>query len=73
MVEGNDQEERPKLESSEPASDAGGVSHDTEGEAPETSPGVEEAKGPAESVELPKAVQVLWLGSWSFGIVVKAG
>lgn len=63
VVEGKDREERSKLESSEPASDAGGVSHDTEVEVPETSPIVEEAKGPAaESVELPKAVQVLWLG-----------
>ncbi|XP_031204087.1 Fanconi anemia group E protein [Mastomys coucha] len=60
VVEGKDWEERSKLESSEPASDAGGVSHDTEVEAPETSPIVEEAKGPAaESVELPKAVQGL--------------
>lgn len=62
--EGKEREERPKLQSSESASNAGGVLPDTEAEAPETGPGVEEAKGPVESVELPKVVQVLWLGSW---------
>ncbi|XP_038199778.1 Fanconi anemia group E protein [Arvicola amphibius] len=60
--EKKDQEERPKLESRESPSDAGGVSPDpkrtaTEAETPETGPGVEEAKGPAERVELPQAVQ----------------
>lgn len=64
--EEEDQEERPKLESRESPLDAGGVSPDpkrtaTEVEMPETGPGVEEAKGPAERVELPKIVQVLWL------------
>nr|XP_034380726.1 Fanconi anemia group E protein isoform X3 [Arvicanthis niloticus] len=55
--EGKEREERPKLQSSESASNAGGVLPDTESEAPDTGPGVEEAKGPAESVELPKVVQ----------------
>lgn len=39
-------EERPKLESSESASDAG-VLADTEAKAPETGPGIEEAESPA--------------------------
>lgn len=64
--EEKDQEERSKLESRESPSDTGGVSPDpkqtaTEAETPETGPGVEEAKGPADRVELPRAVQVLWL------------
>ncbi|KAK7814826.1 hypothetical protein U0070_026327 [Myodes glareolus] len=62
LKEEEDQEERPKLESQESPLDAGGVSPDpkrtaTEAEMPETGPGVEEAKGPAERVELPKIVQ----------------
>lgn len=64
--EEEDQEERPKLESRESPLDAGGVSPDpkrtaTEVEMPEIGPGVEEAKGPVERVELPKIIQVLWL------------
>ncbi|KAM7319153.1 hypothetical protein ACRRTK_022265 [Alexandromys fortis] len=60
--EEKDQEERSKLESRESPSDTGGVSPDpkqtaTEAETPETGPGVEEAKGPADRVELPRAVQ----------------
>ncbi|XP_051042551.1 Fanconi anemia group E protein [Phodopus roborovskii] len=60
--EGKDQEERPRLESLQSPSDAGGLSPDpkqiaTEAKIPETGPGVEEAKGPAQSVELPKVVQ----------------
>ncbi|KAH0512409.1 Fanconi anemia group E protein [Microtus ochrogaster] len=60
--EEKDQEERPKLESQESPSDAGGVSPDpkqtaTEAETPETGPCAEEARGPAERVELPRAVQ----------------
>ncbi|XP_021077492.1 Fanconi anemia group E protein [Mus pahari] len=60
-VEGKVREERPTLESlGSPVCvlpDIEGVLPDTEAEAPETGPGVEEAKGPAESVELPKVVQ----------------
>lgn len=59
VVERKEQEERPKPETSESESDAGGVLPDTEVEAPEARPGVAEAEGPAESVELPKVVQVL--------------
>ncbi|XP_057650325.1 Fanconi anemia group E protein [Chionomys nivalis] len=60
--EKKDQEGRPKLESPESPSDAGGVSPHpkqtaAEAETPETGPGVEDAKGPAERVELPQAVQ----------------
>lgn len=50
-------EERPKPETSESESDAGGVLPDTEVEAPEARPGVAEAESPAKSVELPKVVQ----------------
>lgn len=62
--EGKERGERPKLESSESASDAGGVLPDTDAKAPKTGRAMEEAKGPAGNVELPKVVQVLWLGSW---------
>ncbi|KAL1771853.1 Fanconi anemia group E protein [Sigmodon hispidus] len=60
--EGEAEEERPKPESSESPSDAGGMSPDlkqtaTEAKTPETGPAVEEAKGPADSVQLPKVVQ----------------
>ncbi|XP_052600119.1 Fanconi anemia group E protein, partial [Peromyscus californicus insignis] len=60
--EGKDQEERPKLESSESPPEAERMSPDpkqtiTEAETPETGPDVEEAKGPVESVELPRVVQ----------------
>uniref|UniRef100_A0A8C8U9Y1 Fanconi anemia, complementation group E n=1 Tax=Peromyscus maniculatus bairdii TaxID=230844 RepID=A0A8C8U9Y1_PERMB len=60
--EGKDQEERPKLESSESPSEAGRTSPDpkqtvTEAESPGIGPGVEEAEGPVESVELPRVVQ----------------
>lgn len=54
--EGKDQEEKPKLESAQSPSDAGGVSPDPK-QTPEPGPGVEEAKGPAQSVELPQVVQ----------------
>ncbi|KAL6082346.1 hypothetical protein STEG23_021501 [Scotinomys teguina] len=62
--EGKDQEERPKLEPSESPSEAGGMSlHPkqtiTEAKTPETGLGVEETKGPVESVELPRVVQGL--------------
>lgn len=64
--EGKDQEERPSLEPWKSPSDAGGMSPDpqqtaTEARPPETGPGVKEAKGPAQVVELPKVVQVPWL------------
>ncbi|ERE87933.1 peroxisome proliferator-activated receptor delta [Cricetulus griseus] len=60
--EGKDQEERPSLEPWKSPSDAGGMSPDpqqtaTEARPPETGPGVKEAKGPAQVVELPKVVQ----------------
>lgn len=58
MAEGKDPEERPELESSPSPSDgAEGVSPDKETEPPQTSPHVEETKGPAESVALPGVVQ----------------
>lgn len=57
VVEGEEREERPKLESPEPTADAGGALPDTEAEAAETSRGVEEAEGPAERGALPRAVQ----------------
>ncbi|XP_036023074.1 Fanconi anemia group E protein, partial [Onychomys torridus] len=60
--EAKDQEEKPKLESLESPSEAGRMSSDpkqtiTEAETPEIGPGVEEAKGPVESVELPRVGQ----------------
>ncbi|XP_028744249.2 Fanconi anemia group E protein [Peromyscus leucopus] len=60
--EGKDQEERPKLESSGSPSEAGRTSPDpkqtiTEAKTPEIGPGVEEAEGPVESMELPRVVQ----------------
>lgn len=61
-VEGKEREERPTLESRGSLPDAGGVLPDTEAEDPETGPGV---KGPVESVELPKVVQV-WF-AWEAG------
>ncbi|XP_052020392.1 Fanconi anemia group E protein, partial [Apodemus sylvaticus] len=57
VVDGKEREERAKLESSESTADAGGAQPDTEAGARETSPGVEEAEGPADRVALPKAVQ----------------
>lgn len=64
VAEGKDPEERPELESSPSPSDgAEGVSPNKETEPPQTSPHVEETKGPAESVALPGVVQVQWLGS----------
>lgn len=53
-----EREERPTLESRGSPPDAGGMLPDTEAEVPETGPGVEGPKGPPESVELPKVVQV---------------
>lgn len=64
VVEGKDQEERPQLESWESPSEGAGGVPDTEADMPETTPGAEEAKGPAQTVELPKVVQVPGLGSW---------
>lgn len=57
VVERKEREERPKPETSESESDAGGVLPDTEVEAPEARPDVAEAESPAKSVELPKVVQ----------------
>lgn len=57
-AEGKDQEEGPQLESWEsPSKGAGGILPDAEAQMPETSPGAEEAEGPAQTVELPEVVQ----------------
>ncbi|GAB1300790.1 Fanconi anemia, complementation group E [Apodemus speciosus] len=57
VVEGEEREERPKLESWGSTADAGGALPDTEAKAAEPSRGVEEAEGLAERLTLPGAVQ----------------
>lgn len=66
MVGRKELEERPKLESSESASDAD-VFPDTEAKAPETGPGIEEAESPTSSVELPKLSRARCPGCSSCG------